>query len=368
VPTAHVSKNSIVLVRETIERENPDLVGVELDFARMQQLLQGPQWQQMDLNKIIREGKTHLFLLNLLLANFQRRIGADLGVKPGSEMLAAVQEAEQRKIPVLLLDRDVKVTLKRALDKMSLKEKAKLGYGIFSGFFGGGQKLDEKTIEQLKEKDTLNALLEQLGKELPSIKSVLVDERDLFIANMIMQAKAKKIVAVVGAGHMEGIKRFFDAPRDVSALTVVLRKKSKMRYLNILIPVSFVLLIAYGFYAKGTAAALNVFIVWFALHGVLSGLGAALARAHPLSIAAAFIAAPFTALHPALAAGWFAGLVELRVSPPKVQDFEQLPDVTSLGQFAKNRVSKILMVTAFSNIGSAAATFIALPYMAALVV
>ncbi|MCX6799103.1 MAG: TraB/GumN family protein [Candidatus Diapherotrites archaeon] len=367
VPTAHVSKRSMQIVKETIEREKPDVVGVELDAQRLHQLLQGKQWQEMDLNRIIKEGKTHLFLINMLLANFQRRIGDDLGVKPGSEMLAAVETAAENKIPVLLLDRDVRVTLKRAFDKMSIVEKAKLGYSLLSGFFYKGEKLDEKTIEHLKEKDTLNALMQQLGKELPSIKSVLVDERDAFIADKITRADGKKIVAVIGAGHIEGVKKLVGQPLDTRELTHVSKKKSVLRHLSWLVPVAFTLLLAYGLFAKGTTTALDVFIAWFAVHAVLSALGAALARAHPLSIATAFFAAPFTALHPTLAAGWFAGLVELRIRPPKVIDFERLPEAASIGEFARNRVSRILMVTAFSNVGSAAATIIALPYMAALV-
>jgi len=175
VGTAHVSKESIELVRETIEKEKPDVVGVELDFQRLQQLRQGKKWQQLDLNQIIRDGKTHLFLLNVLLANLQRQIGKQFGVKPGSEMLIAVKIAAENKIPIALLDRDVGITLKRALNKTSIVEKAKLGYSILGGFLGFGQKLDENTIEQLKEKDMLNALMQQLSKEMPSVKEVLVD-------------------------------------------------------------------------------------------------------------------------------------------------------------------------------------------------
>ena len=366
VPTAHVSKKSMLLVQETIEKEQPDVVGIELDEQRLHQLLSGKQWQQMDLNKVIRDGKAYLFIINIMLANFQRRIGEDLGVKPGSEMLEAARAAGEKNIPILLLDRDVKITLKRALQKMSLREKAKLVFGILGGFFQAGTKLDEKTIEQLKEKDTLNALLQQLGKELPGVKTVLVDERDLFIANRILRVKAQKIVAVVGAGHVEGIKKFLDMERDTSALLEVRKKKSRLRHLQYIVPALFAVIIGYGFYAKGVPAALDIFLAWFLIHGVLSALGAAIARAHPLSIAVAFLAAPFTALHPTLAAGWFAGLVELKVRPPKVQDFERLPDATGIREFFGNRVSRILLVTALSNIGSAAATIIALPYMTAL--
>ncbi len=367
VGTAHVSKESVALVKKTIEKEKPDVVGIELDRARLQQLLHGKQWQEMDLGQIIKEGKAHLFLINILLANLQRQIGDDLGVKPGSEMLQAAQIAEERGIPTVLLDRDVKITLKRALDRTGLMEKLKLGYSILSGFFGVGQKLDEKTIASLKEKDTVNALMQQLAKEMPSVKSVLVDERDMFIANQILRSKGKKIVAVVGAGHLEGIKKFLDRKRNVSSLLRIEKKKTKLRYLKFVVPLMFVGLVGYGFYTKGLEVALNLFLVWFLVNGILSALGAALARAHPLSILAAFLAAPFTSLHPAFAAGWFAGLVELKLRAPKVKDFEQLPKLEGLRQLAGNRVARIMMVTAFANIGSTIGTIIALPYIAAVV-
>jgi len=366
VGTAHVSKESVSLVKETIEKEKPDVVGVELDIQRLQQLRHGKRWSQMDIGQVIKEGKTHLFLLNVLLSNLQRQIGEDLGVKPGSEMLAAVNEAAKQKLPVALLDRDVAITLKRALNRTSFFEKAKLGYGIVGSFVGVGQKLDQQTIEKLKEKDMLNALMQQLSKELPSVKKVLVDERDLFIANRILQTKAKKIVAVVGAGHLDGIKKYLDKPRDIRPLLTVKKKRGILSYLKYVIPVLFFVFIAYGFYSKGSDIALNLLFMWFLINGLLSALGAALARAHPLSIFTAFFAAPFTSLHPALAAGWFAGLVELKMRNPKVSDFEQLPEINSVGSLARNRVTRILMVTAFANIGSTIGTVIALPYIASL--
>jgi len=366
VGTAHVSQESVDLVRQTIEQEKPDIVGVELDFQRLQQLRQGKKWQQLDLNQIIREGKTHLFLLNVLLSNLQRQIGRDFGVRPGSEMLMAVKIAAEKKLPIALLDRDVGVTLKRALNRMGIVEKAKLGYSILGGFLGFGQKLDKKTIEQLKQKDVLNALMQQLSKEMPSVKKVLVDERDVFIANRIMQTKAKRIVAVVGAGHIEGIKKYLDKPRDIKKLLVVEKKRSLLGLLKYIVPIAFALMIGYGFYTKGSAIALNLLLLWFLINGLRSAPGAALARAHPFSILAAFLAAPFTSLHPAIAAGWFAGLVELKMHSPKVADFEELPNLDRISSFTKNRVTRILIVTAFANIGSVIGTVIALPYIAAL--
>jgi len=366
VGTAHVSSESVALVKKTIEKEKPDVVGVELDIQRLRQLRQGKKWQQMDVSQIIKQGKAPIFLLNILLSNLQRQIGDDLGVKPGSEMLEAVKLAAGQNTPIALLDRDVGITLKRALNKTSFVEKARLGYSILSGFFGFGQKLDKKTIEQLKQKDVLNALMQQLSKEMPSVKEVLVDERDLFIANRILQTRAKKIVAIVGAGHLDGIKKYLDRPRDVRPLLVTKKKKSLLSYLKYAIPLVFAAFVGYGFYAKGSAIAVNLLLSWFLINGMLSALGAGLARAHPFSIAAAFLAAPFTSLHPLFAAGWFAGGVELKMRPPKVRDVEELPNMDGLSAMASNRVTRALIVTAFANIGSTIGTVIALPYIASL--
>ena len=170
----------------------------------------------------------------------------------------------------------------------------------------------------------------------------------------------------MGAGHLEGIKKYLDRPRDIAHLMEVKKKRSPLSYLKYLIPLLFFVLIAYGFYSKGSAIAFNLLLYWFLINGFLSALGAALARAHPLSIFTAFFAAPFTSLHPALAAGWCAGLVELKMRNPKVADFEELPQISKISSLAKNRVTRILMVTAFANIGSMIGTVIALPYLASL--
>jgi len=369
VGTAHISKESIKLVEKTIEEEKPDLIGVELDRERLHQLLSGKKWQEMNLVEIVQTGKTHLFLLNLLLSNIQRQIGAKIGVKPGAEMLAAVKIAHDDKIPLYLVDRDIKITLKRAFDAMSLKEKLKLGYSLIAGFFGKGEKITIEKIEELKREDIMNKLMKDLGKEMPSMKRVLVDERDAYISEMIKNSPGKKIVVVVGAGHLKGIKEIIKEKRKVNMKKLVEtpKKKNYLRVIKFGIPLLFVLLVLYAFQIKGVETTLNVLIVWFLANGILSALGALLARAHPLSILTAFIAAPFTSLHPALAAGWFAAIAETRFNSPKVKDFESLSDVSTLSGFYKNKVTHILIVAAFANLGSMLGTIIALPWILTLI-
>ncbi|MBI2529601.1 MAG: TraB/GumN family protein [Candidatus Diapherotrites archaeon] len=364
VGTAHISRGSIELVEKTIEKEKPDCVGVELDAQRYGQLKNQRKWRETNIMDVIKSGRIYLLLVNLLLANLQRRLGNKIGVKPGSEMLAAIRIAERKKIPVVLLDRDVRITLKRAFDLMSLWEKLKLGFGIVVGLFSGvEEKITKETIEELKNKDVITKLMEELSHEAPTIKRVLVDERDLYIANKILDARGRKIVAVVGAGHLQGIKKCLDRKRDISELEKVQKKKSLLRYLKYLVPALFVLFIAYGFFLKGIEASLYIFGIWFLITGIFSALGALFARSRLQSIIVAFLAAPFTTLHPALASGWFAAAMEAKYSMPKVEDFENLSNLNSYRDFEKNKVTHLLLVAAYTNLGSTIGVIIALPYI-----
>ena len=364
VGTAHISRGSIELVEKTIAKEKPDCVGVELDAQRYEQLKNQRKWKETNIMDVIKSGRIYLLLVNLLLANLQRRLGTKIGVKPGSEMLAAIRIAEKKKIPVVLLDRDVKITLRRAFDLMSLWEKMKLGFGIVVGLFSGvEEKITKETIEELKNKDVITKLMEELSHEAPTIKKVLVDERDLYIANKILDARGRKIVAVVGAGHLQGIKKFLDRKRDIAELEKVQKKKSLLRYLKYLVPALFVLFIAYGFFLKGIEASLYIFAMWFLITGIFSALGALAARARLQSIVVAFLAAPFTTLHPALASGWFAAAMEAKYSMPKVEDFENLSNLNSYRDFEKNKVTHLLLVAAYTNLGSTIGVIIALPYI-----
>ena len=366
VGTAHIGKKSVETVRQTIELEKPDCVAVELDRQRFVQLKSGEKWQETDLSRVVKEGKTYLFLINILLSSMQKKLGKELGMKPGTEMLEAINLAESNKITVSLLDRDIRVTLKRALNEMGLVEKAKLLFEIIISSFQKHEALDEKTIEKLKEKDTLNALMAELSEKMPSVKRVLVDERDMFIANRIMKSPGKKILAVVGAGHLEGIKKYLGKELDVSEISKVQKKKSIMRFAKYLIPIFVIAFLGYGLYSKGFEATLSVFVLWFLINGVLSALGALAARAHPFSIITAFLAAPFTSLHPAFAAGWFAAAMEMKMRCPKVKDFQELKKLESYGDFSRNRVTHILLVAAYSNLGSTIGTLVALPYIISL--
>jgi len=369
VGTAHVSSESVKLVEETILAERPEVVGVELDDQRFAQLRQGEGWREQNVMDLLSKGQAYLFLLNLMLANMQRKIGESLGVKPGSEMLKAVEIAEKEGLKIALLDRNVKITLKRAFNKTSLGEKLKIGFGIIVGLFAGGgdeaQKITKEKVEEMQQKDIMTELIKELSKEAPSIKQVLVDERDFYIAQKILECDCKKIVAVVGAGHVDGIKgHLHNGIQSVAELEKAPEKKNWiLEILKYGIPALFVAFLVWGFYNNGIQGGVEVFLSWFLITAIFSAIGAIIARAHPLSILTAFVAAPFTTLHPALASGWFAALAEAKFRKPKVKDFEGLNKLESFGDFQRNNVTHLLIVAAFTNIGSTIGVIIALPYL-----
>jgi pheromone shutdown-related protein TraB len=370
VGTAHISKESITLVNETIEKEKPDIIGVELDKERLEQLLNGKKWQQTNLVEIIKSGKTYLFLLNILLSNMQKQLGAKMGVKPGAEMLAAIKKSQETKTPIQLLDRNVRITLKRAFDAMTIKEKIKLGSSLLLGFFGkgSGEVIDAKKIEELKQQDLINKLMKELGKQMPSMKRVLVDERDDYISEMIKRSPGKKIVAVIGAGHLKGIEENLKKKTRINLkkISQIPKKRNILKYLKYLIPLLFVVFIAFLLGTKGLEVTLNALIIWFLANGIFSAIGAIIARAHIVSVLVAFLAAPFTSLHPAIAAGWLVAISETRFNSPRVSDFESLDKVSSIKGFYKNKVTHLLIVTALTNLGSIIGTIIALPFLAEL--
>ncbi len=368
VGTAHVSKKSRELVAATIEAQKPDVVGVELDAGRYDALRNEKKFQELNVAELIKTGQVWVFLLTLILKNFQRQIGARLHEKPGSEMLEAIDTASRNKVPVALLDRDVRITLKRAFHFLTLWEKVRFLADLVGGLFSPNrQEINEQTVEKLKEHDTLSALLQKLGRDFPTIKKVLIDERDLFIARKIRDLSGNKIVAVVGAGHVDGIASHIAQDYSIAEIITVPKERPGLHLITLVIPLLVLGLIGYAFLTQGVTAGLNTIILWTLVTGTLAAIGALLARAHPIAIAAAFASAPVTTLHPLLAAGWFSGLAQAKMSLPQVKDFEGLNNLNSYRDFEQNKVTRILLVVMYTNIGASIGTFIALPWIASLV-
>jgi len=366
IGTAHISKDSVQLVKETIESEKPEVVGVELDFERFKQLQSHNRWRNTNISEIIKSGKIYLFLFNLMLANMQAKLGREFGIAPGAEFLEATKISKENNIPVALLDRNIKITMKRLISKMSFFEKLKLFYAIIGSFFGYGDKITQEKLDELKDKDVISEMVKELEGSMPNIKTVLVDERDLYLAQKIKSINARKIVAVVGAGHLTGIQKALEKDVDIRELEMIPKSRNYLGYLKYIVPIIFVAILGYGFLVKGIAVSLSILFYWIVINGMLAGLGVLIARGHVFSILTAFAAAPFTSLHPFLAAGWFAGLMEIKMRMPKVKDFEGLKQLNTLGDFYNNQITHILLVTALANLGSTIGTIVALPYLISL--
>lgn len=361
VGTAHVSKESARLVQSVIEEEKPDTVCVELCQSRFQAIQQKDRWQDTDIVKVIKEKKSFLLLSNLLLASFQKRIAKQFDVKPGEEMITAINTAESTGAQIHLADRDIRTTLSRTWRVMGFWSKIKLVFQLTLSL-GQLDEIKEEDIEKMKQQDVLETLLAEVGKSLPALKSILIDERDQYLAEKIRTAPGNRIVAVVGAGHVPGIKEYWDSEIDARALEQLPPKSKSIGIFKWLIPVTIVALFIAGFFYGGKEAGTDMIAWWILANGILAGVGAIIALAHPATIISSIVAAPLTSLNPMIAAGWVSGLVEAFSRKPKVKDLERLPeDILSVRGFWKNNVTRILLVVVFTNLGSSLGTFIAFP-------
>ena len=361
--TAHVSKESVRMTADVIEAEKPDTVCVELCESRYQSIRQKDKWQDTDIVKVIKEKKTFLLLSNLLLVSFQKRIADKLDVKPGEEMIKAMEIGEALGAEIHLADRNIRITLLKTWRAMGLWSKVKLLFQLILSI-GKIDEIKEEDIEKMKQEDVLHTLLSEVGKSLPILKDILIDERDQYLAQKIRTAPGNKIVAVVGAGHVPGIKKCWNTEIDLEALEQIPPKGKTSGILKWIIPLAILVLVVLGFYHGGTNAGTDMISWWVMANGILAGLGAVIAMAHPLTIVSAVLAAPLTSLNPMIAAGWVSGLVEAFSRKPKVKDFERLPeDILSIRGFWRNKVTRILLVVVFTNLGSSLGTFVAIPLM-----
>jgi len=364
--TAHVSRESVELVSEVIKEEKPDTVAVELCQSRYDAIRQKQQWQDTNIVNVIKQKKVFLLLSNLILASFQKRIAQKLDIKPGEEMLKAIETGESMNATIYLADRDIRITLSRTWRIMGLWNKLKILSQIILSVGDVGD-ISREEIEKMKRADVLETLISDVGKSFPVLRDILIDERDRYLTHKIRTAPGHKIVAVVGAGHVPGIKQYWDAPINIESLETIPPQKKMLGLLKWILPLGIFCLFILGFFSGGAKAGTDMIVWWVIITGFFAGAGAALAFAHPLTILSAILAAPLTTLHPMIAAGWVSGLVEAFCKKPKVKDFEQLPeDILSIKGFWKNKVTRILLVVVFTNLGGSLGTFVAIPLMAKL--
>jgi len=370
VGTAHVLKASVEEVEEAIKEHKPDVVAVELDEKRHEVLMNKKKWEETPVTDMIRGGKAFFFLAQVFLASIQRRLGKEFGAEPGSEMLAAIKSAESSAIRVELVDRDITITMRKAWRTMGLREKFRL-FWEFSKAMVGYPGEEEIDLEEIMNEDAITMMIEELSEIAPSVTRILVYERDAYIAKKLSALSEEgKVVAVVGAGHLKGIQENLSNIDDTPSfeeLNAVPKKRIRLgKVITYAIPILFFALLGWLVFNGLTTQdpeywdnLKRVMLTWFLINGVFSAIGATLARGHPYSILTAFIAAPFTSLNPAVAAGWFAGAVEAKVRTPTVKDFQDLSKIETTKQFLNNRVIRVLMVAALANIGSVIGTFVA---------
>lgn len=363
--TAHVSEESVKEVENLLKNEKPDRVCIEIDKTRYLSLVEKSVWKDMSIPEVLKQKKGFLLLANLVLSSFQKRIGLDLGVKPGEEMMKAISVSEELGIPYSFCDREIQVTLKRAWSQNGFWGKNKMLAALISSIFVK-EKLSKEDIEKLKKKDALQNMLEELSSFLPKVKTVLIDERDRYLATKIFESIGDKIVAVVGAGHIKGIESWLElldngkAGTDLTDIEIIPPKSPVTKIIPFIIPVIIVGFIILGFFFGGSKQGLNMLWTWVLINGTLAAIGAIIALSHPLTVLSAFIAAPITSLNPAIAVGLVTGLIEYKFRKPKVIDFENISqDIMSFKGFYRNRFIHILLVFFFSNLGSAIGTFVA---------
>ena len=360
IGTAHISQESVDLVRTVIEDEKPDCVCIELDDNRYRALSRKEQWQALDLKAIIKKKQLSTLLISLLMASYQKKLGSQLGVKPGAELLAAARTAEEHGIAISLCDRDIRITLRRAWKSTSFFKKGYLAASLLATLFDDTT-IDAEKLEELKKKDVLSDLLAEMGEALPAIKKVLIDERDIYLAEKIKASPGKRIVAVVGAGHVAGITE-----------RIVEDNQSRLVEISTIPPVSKVWKIAgWGIPAliigsifaiglhKGAAIAGASLLIWFLAHGIPAAIGALIALAHPYTTLGAFAAAPFTSMTPVIGAGYVTAFIQVMARPPVVREFETAGvDMATVNGWWKNKLLRVFLVFFLTGIGSAIGTWV----------
>lgn len=360
IGTAHISQESADLVRQVIEQEHPDYVCVELDEQRYKTLLEQRRWESLDLKEIIRRQQLATLLVNLLLASYQKKLGSKLGVMPGVELLEATKVAHELGVPISLCDRDVRITLRRSWGMMSWWEKMKL-VGSFGFVAFESPEISEEMLAEIRQKDVVSEMMNELGQAMPVLKTVLLDERDSYLAQKIRQTEGNKLVAVVGAGHVEGIlEALVNQPdRDLSEFEQIPPASPLWKVVGWGIPAIILAAIGYIGFTQGAQAAGDNLLYWILANGIPSSIGALIAFAHPVTIVAAFVAAPITSLTPVIGAGYVTAFVQAYFMPPIVKEFQTVADdVNEWRKWWQNRLLRILLVFILTGLGSMIGTYV----------
>lgn len=366
--TAHVSQQSCEEVKVAIAEKKPDCVAIELDEQRYASINDSEAWKNLDIIKVLREKKGFLLLANLVLSSFQKRMGANVGVKPGDEMRAGIDAAKELNIPCEMVDRPIQTTLRRAWAKNSGYGKIKLLSALLASA-ASKEEVSGEEIETLKNKSEMDGMMSELAEYMPGVKEVLIDERDFYLAAHIWEAvqkdERKSVIAVLGAGHLPGVQAHLEKiaagqeNTDTTEINSLPAKKAGAKIVGWAIPVIIIALIAAGFVFGGMKKGADLLGAWVIWNAALAGIGAIIAGGHPLTVIMAAVGAPFTSLCPLVGVGMFAGIVQAFVCKPKVADMESvMDDVSSVKGFYKNRLLRVLLVFFLSSLGSSIGTFV----------
>ncbi len=363
VGTAHVSKESVEEVKESIKNIQPDCVAVELDEKRADSIKNPSRYSQLDLVKVLKRKEGFLLLANLILSSYQRRMGLNAGVKPGDEMIAAMNAAQEAGIRCTLVDRPIQITLKRAWGKNTFWGKCKLLSTLLASAFSK-EEIEPDEIEKLKERNEMDSMMNELSEYMPVIKQVLIDERDQYLASKIWESEGSNIVAVLGAGHLPGVRAHLEKlgagteSSNVDEIAQLPKPGIIGKLFAFLIPACIIGLIIAGFIYGGLHAGAQMLTSWFLWNAIPAAVLTAVAFGHPLAILVGFVGAPFTSLCPFVGVGFCTAIVQAVVCKPKVSDMETLQDDVNFKGFYKNRILRALLVFILSSIGSTIGTFI----------
>ncbi len=365
--TAHVSRTSAETVARLLDSGEYDAVAVELCPSRYNALINPDDLARMDLLKVVREGRVVMVMASLALGAYQQRLAEQFGIEPGAEQREAIRLARDSHRPLLLIDREISVTLKRVAGNLAWWKR----FGLFAGLIGAivsREEVSEAEIEHLKEGDILETTFAEFAENRQDLYLPLIDERDRYMAARLLQEIEQQghenLLAVVGAGHLNGIARYLESPADSPAeLIEQLEHLPRPSRWPKLIPWLIVALVLTGFFIgfkRNPGLGWELVIDWILINGGLSALGALLAAAHPLTVLTAFVAAPITSLNPTVGAGMVTAAAEIYLRKPTVADFGRLrSDTTSLRGWWKNRVSRTLLIFFLSTLGSAVGTYVA---------
>jgi pheromone shutdown-related protein TraB len=362
VGTAHVSRESTELVRRVVEAAQPDGVCIELDAGRYEALARPQRFEQLDLRQVLATRQLPTLFANLLLASFQHSLGMKLGVRPGAELLEGARAAEAIGKPFHLCDREVRQTLKRAWGALSFWKKSLLAAALVESLFARPE-MSENDLRELRQRDAMTQLLEELSKAFPGLKRVLIDERDAYLAEKIRRAPGAKLVAVVGAGHVAGLAAHLERGEalELGPLEAVPPPSRFAGWFGWAFALAIVgSIVALGV-LRGPEAVGDSALAWVLATGIPCALGTALAFGHPVTIVSGFLAAPITTLHPAIGAGYVTAFVQAYVRPPFVREFSNvLADLESVRGLWSNRLLRVLMVFVLSSLFTFAGMWIGL--------